>query len=97
MCCPLAPEPEGASEKNAPIIFRAHDGAINADTDTLLQFTVVVYNPFAHEVNHYVRLPIKGNYMYEVTNFRGKKIPSQARLKARLTTAKVNVNGSSFI
>ncbi|XP_064486646.1 lysosomal alpha-mannosidase-like isoform X2 [Ornithodoros turicata] len=40
-------------------------------------FTVVIYNPFAHEVTHYVRLPITRNYLYEVLNHKGEKIPSQ--------------------
>ncbi|XP_059613211.1 lysosomal alpha-mannosidase isoform X2 [Phlebotomus argentipes] len=46
-------------------------------SETKQKFMVTVYNALAHSVFHYVRVPVDGNFAYEVTDYRSVPISHQ--------------------
>ncbi|XP_055714111.1 lysosomal alpha-mannosidase isoform X1 [Phlebotomus papatasi] len=46
-------------------------------SETKDKFMVTVYNALAHSVFHYIRVPVDGNFEYEVTDYRSVPITHQ--------------------
>ncbi|GAB0091340.1 Alpha-mannosidase [Sergentomyia squamirostris] len=69
-----SPPPKFTFEFDSCLLLNVSSCEISETKD---KFMVTVYNALAHSVFHYVRVPVDGNFEYEVTDYRSVPIPHQ--------------------